>query len=79
MEREEIVQKIKDVIVDQIAADEAELNENTSFTEDLEADSLDMLQIITAIEDVFEIEVDDSTFSEIQTIGDAAGYIQQAL
>lgn len=79
MEREEIIQKIKDVIVDQIAADEDSLSEGTSFTEDLEADSLDMLQIVTAIEDVFEIEVDDSAFSEINTIGDAAGYIQNAL
>ncbi len=79
MERAEIIQKIKDVIADQIAVDEADLDEGTSFENDLEADSLDMLQIVTALEDGFGIEVDDGAFEQIKTIGDAASYVERIL
>ncbi len=79
MERAEIVQKIEDVIVEQIAIDAADLSESTAFEADLEADSLDMLQIVTALEDAFGIEVDDSVFEQIKTIGDAASYVERIL
>ncbi len=79
MERAEIVQKIEDVIVEQIAIDASDLSESTAFEADLEADSLDMLQIVTALEDAFGIEVDDSVFEQIKTIGDAASYVERIL
>ncbi len=79
MEHSEIVQKIKDVIADQIAVDETTLSEATLFEADLAADSLDMLQIVTALEYVFNIEVDDSVFEQIKTIGDAALYVERSI
>ncbi|MCL2400383.1 MAG: acyl carrier protein [Defluviitaleaceae bacterium] len=52
---------------------------NTSFVEDLGADSLDVFQIITELEEIFELEFNDEDAEKIKTVGDAAEYIKKAL
>jgi acyl carrier protein len=71
MQREEAFKKIVTILVDQLGKDANIINENTSFVLDLEADSLDLLQLVTAIEDVFEICIPDEDFERIQTVGQA--------
>ena len=79
MQHQDIFNKLVVIIVDQIAVEPEDITEDTSLRDDLEADSLDMLQIVTAIEDEFDIEVDDSVFEDVQTIGDATDYIQSQI
>lgn len=79
MQHQDIFNKLVEIIVDQIAVEPEDIAEDTSLRDDLEADSLDMLQIVTAIEDEFDIEVDDSVFEDVQTIGDATDYIQSQI
>ena len=77
MDREEILKRVIDTIVDQIGADASEITESTSLKDDLEVDSLDLLQIVTAIEDGFDITIEDDVFGEVVTIGDAVSYIER--
>ena len=79
MNRQEILQKVIDVITDQISVDAEDIDENTSLEDDLEVDSLELLQIVTAIEDEFGITIEDEVFGEVKTIGDAITYIERAL
>lgn len=79
MDREEILRKVVNVIADQIAVDVNDLDENTAFEDDLDADSLDLLQIVTAIEDEFNVSVEDEDFEGVKTVGDAIDYIQKII
>lgn len=79
MDRDEILQKIKDVISDQIAIDEDDIELDSSLEDDLDVDSLDLLQIVTAIEDEFNITIDDDAFESVKTVGDAVNYIEKIL
>ena len=63
------------VIAEQLGIDEKEINENTAFAE-LGADSLDLFQIISALEEEFDIEFEDSDVEEIKTVGEAIDYIR---
>ena len=74
-------EKIRDVIQSQMGASgklEA-ITPETRFIEDLGADSLDIFQIVTELEEVFDMEFDDSDAENIQTVGDAAEFIRKAL
>ncbi len=77
MNREEILEKVVETIVDQIGAVASEIGEETSLKDDLEVDSLDLLQIITAIEDGFDITIEDDVFEGVVTVGDAVSYIEK--
>ena len=79
MDREEILQKVIDVIADQISVDVDEIDESTSLENDLEVDSLDLLQIVTAIEDEFNITIEDEAFGTVKTVGDAITYIESLI
>lgn len=79
MDREEILQKVIDVIADQISVDIDEIDESTSLENDLEVDSLDLLQIVTAIEDEFNITIEDEAFGTVKTVGDAIAYIESLI
>ena len=77
-------EKIREVILSQMGAaggkiTKESITENTSFMDDLGADSLDIFQIITELEEVFELEFDDSQAENLKTVGDAAEYIKKAL
>lgn len=71
-----IFEKIKEIIVEQLGADADTITMNTHLMKDLEADSLDAVEIIMAIEDEFEIEVPDEDAERFQTIGDIVRYVE---
>ncbi|NLW39793.1 MAG: acyl carrier protein [Tissierellia bacterium] len=72
-----IYEKIKEIISQQFHIDEDEITMETSFRNDLNADSLDLVELIMALEDEFEIEVEDEVVEEIITVGDAVEYISR--
>lgn len=74
-----VYEKIKLIISEQFSIDEEEITMDTSFKDDLNADSLDLVELIMALEDEFELEVDDAEVENIQTVGDAVNYINGLL
>ena len=62
--------KIKDIIIEQLAVEESEVNMDTNLMKDLSADSLDAVEIIMAIEDTFGIEIPDEDAEKFQTVED---------
>ena len=70
--------KLKKVIAEVLSVDPNEITEDTTFTEDLGADSLDLFQIVMGIEDVFHIEVSPEVAEKITTVGEALELIRKA-
>ena len=75
MEHEEIFAKVKDVIVDQLSVDEDDVTSEASFFDDLGADSLDIVELVMALEDSFGVSIPDEEAESIKTVGDAVEYI----
>jgi len=73
--REEIFERVKEVLVEQLGVDESEINEAASFQEDLDADSLDLVELIMELEDQFGVKISDEDAQGIQTVGQAVEYI----
>ena len=73
----EIEAKVKDIIVDKLGVDEADVKPEASFTNDLGADSLDTVELIMELEKVFGISIPDDKAEKIATVGDAITYIQE--
>lgn len=73
----EIQEKIKQIIVDELGVDEAEVTENARFIEDLGADSLDLVELVMRFEEEFEIEIPDEDAEKIQSVRDAYAYVEQ--
>lgn len=69
--------KIKDIIVDQLGVEGDDITESTSLMKDLEADSLDAVEIIMAIEEEFDVEIPDEEAENFATIGDIAKYVEE--
>ncbi|PKQ17367.1 MAG: acyl carrier protein [Actinobacteria bacterium HGW-Actinobacteria-7] len=76
MEHEEIIEKVKAVIVEQLNVDEADVTEEASFVDDLGADSLDIVELVMALEEEFGISIPDEQAESIKTVGDAIAYIE---
>ena len=72
-------EKLRAIIADVMNIDEKEIKEDSSFENDLGADSLDVFQIIMGIEDAFDIEIDNDEAEKIVTVGDAVEQIKNAL
>jgi acyl carrier protein len=72
-------EKIREIIVEQLGVDEAAVTLETSLMKDLEADSLDAVEIIMAIEDEFEIEVPDEEAEKFQNVGDIVKYVEEKI
>ncbi len=75
--REEIYERVKEVLTDQLGADEADINEEASFQEDLDADSLDLVELIMSLEEEFGTEISDEDAERIRTVQDAVEYIDE--
>ncbi len=72
---EDILNRVKKVTVEELGVKEEEVTEASSFTEDLGADSLDVVELVMALEDEFGIDIPDEEVGEIKTVGDAVTYI----
>ena len=72
------LEKLRQVIAEVLSVDPREVTEETTFVEDLCADSLDVYQIIMGIEETFDIEIDNDEAEKIATVGDAVEQIKKA-
>lgn len=75
MSREEILEEVRDVIVEQLGIEREKITEDATFIEDLAADSLDVVELIMSLEEKFEIEIPDSDAEKIATVKDVIDYI----
>src|SRR5215471_2658266 len=71
-----VEQKVKQIIVEQLGVDESQVDSNASFVDDLGADSLDIVELVMAFEEAFELEIPDEDAEKITTVKDAVEYIE---
>ena len=71
-----LIDDIKEVVVEQLNVSAEEIKEESKFVEDLGADSLDVVELVMALEEKFDIEIPDEEAEKIQTINDAINYIE---
>ncbi len=72
-----IFEKLKNIIVEQLGVEEDDVTLEANIQDDLGADSLDVVDLITTIEDEFEVSIPDEAVEEIKTVGDIATYIEK--
>jgi len=72
-----VFDKIKNIIVEQLSVDESMVTPETNLMKDLEADSLDAVEIIMAIEEEFDIEIPDEDAEKFQLVGDLVRYVEE--
>lgn len=77
MSTEEVFEKIKEIIVEQLGAAETSVTMEASFIDDLGADSLDIVELVMAVEEEFEIEIPDEDAEKVVTVGDVVEYIKE--
>ena len=74
----EISSKVIALVADKLGVDEAEVTPDASFTNDLGADSLDIVELVMEFETEFGVDIPESDAEKINTVGDAIGYLQEA-
>lgn len=77
MSSEEILEKVKAIIVEQLGVTDTSVTMEASFIDDLGADSLDIVELVMAIEEEFDIEIPDSDAEKVVTVGDVVDYIKE--
>ncbi len=77
MSTEEVFEKVKAIIVEQLGVAEASVTMDSSFIDDLGADSLDIVELIMALEEEFDIEIPDADAEKVVTVGDVVEYIKE--
>ena len=77
MSSEEIFEKVKAIIVEQLGVADTAVTMEASFIDDLGADSLDIFELVRAIEEEFDIEIPDSDAEKVVTVGDVVDYIKE--
>ena len=71
------MEKVKKIIVDQLGVEEEKVKEDSSFIDDLGADSLDIVELIMAFEEEFDIEIADEEAEKIKVVGDVIRYLEE--
>jgi acyl carrier protein len=74
-----ILEKLKEIISQQLGIPEKDISMESSFVDDLGADSLDLIEIIMAVEEEFDIEISEDDSYKLQTVGDMVNYIKEAI
>jgi acyl carrier protein len=72
-----IYDRLKGLVTEQLGVDEEEVTPEASFVDDLNADSLDLVELIMSLEEEFGLEISDEDAEKIVTVGDAANYIEE--
>ena len=72
-----MLEKMKEIIAEQLGVSVGELSLDTSFKDDLDADSLDLLELVMALEDEYDIEIPAEVSSNMKTIGDVVEYLKE--
>ncbi len=78
MTESEIEAKVIEIVAEQMGTDKAKVNRDTSFVEDLNADSLDQVELVMEFEDEFETSIPDEKAEQLKTVGQAVDFIKQA-
>lgn len=78
MTEQEIEAKVIEIVAEQMGADKAKISRETSFVDDLNADSLDTVELVMEFEDEFETSIPDEQAEKIKTVGEAIDFIKQA-
>ena len=77
MTQEEIFEKVKGIIVEQLGVTETSVSTEASFIDDLGADSLDIVELVMALEEEFDMEIPDTDAEKVVTVGDVVEYIKE--
>lgn len=72
-----VFNKVKSIIVDQLSVEDEEVKMESTFVDDLGADSLDIVELVMAFEEEFDMEIPDEDAEKIKTVGDAVKYIEE--
>ena len=75
MNREEALERVRGILVEQLGVDEEQVTEDASFQGDLDADSLDLVELIMELEDQFGLKISDEYAQQISTVGQAVDYV----
>ncbi len=75
MERNELLQKVKEIVADKLSISEDQVTEEASFIDDLGADSLDTVELVMALEDEFDMDIPDEDAEKLTTVGKAIEYV----
>ena len=75
MDRQQVMEQVRGILVEQLGVDPGEVREEASFQEDLNADSLDLVELIMEMEDRFKLKIPDEDAEKISTVGDAVDYV----
>ncbi len=75
----DMVEKVKDIIAEELGVEREKLTDGASFMEDLGADSLDTVELVMAFEKEFDIDIPDEEAEKLKTVGDALTYLQEKM
>ncbi len=76
-EDQEVLEKVRGIIAEQLGVDPAEVKEDASFVDDLGADSLDVVELVMAFEEAFDLDIPDEDAEKIAKVKDAVSYIRE--